>query len=183
MKLKKTLAGALTLCLAMGAAGAMAENTMNGGDTPNTTATTEVKLVINRTLDSYTITIPSNVEIDPRTKKGTGKITLSDENLDLVSCTGLNVVISTAKNPTAKKARDFDPFFTLKDDSTKQTKIYQIKNENSDYVGVGETVLSYKKDTKLTEPLTQTLTYYVESLPTEGTYTDTLTFAVTFSGS
>lgn len=73
MELKKTLAGALALCLAMGAVGAMAEettnmNTMNGGSNAVKTADMEVKLTIDRTLDTYTITIPSEVVIDPVTK-------------------------------------------------------------------------------------------------------------------
>ena len=184
MKLKKTLAGALTLCLAMGAAGAMAEdttsaNTMSGS---NTTATTEVKLVIDRTLDSYTITIPSNVEIDPKTKEGTGTITLSDKDLDLVSCTGLNVIIKDAKNEHVKKTSNTEPHFTLKSDSTTDIGWYYIRKPSGNNLSVGDKVLEYSKSKNLTQPQTETLIYYVNSLPTEGTYTDTLTFEVNFTG-
>lgn len=182
MKLKKTLAGALTLCLAMGAAGAMAENTMTGGDTPNTTATTEVKLVIDRTLDSYTITIPSNVEIDPKTKTGTGKITLSNENLDLVSCTGLNVIIKSAKNEYVQGKLNTEPHFTLKSDSTTDIGWYYIRKPGGNNLSVGDKVLEYSSSKTLTQPQIETLIYYVNSLPTEGTYTDTLTFEVNFTG-
>lgn len=182
MKLKKTLVGALALCLAMGAAGAMAENTMTGGDTPNTTATTEVKLVIDRSLDKYTITIPSNVEIDPRTKQGTGTITLSNENLELVSCTRLNVIIKNAKNEFVKKTSNTEPHFTLKSgDSATKGEWYYIKNGKGTNIGVGNEVLKYDRTQTLTQPQIETLTYYVDFLPTEGTYTDTLTFEVNFN--
>lgn len=181
MKLKKTLAGALTLCLAMGAAGAMAENTMTGGDTPNTTATTEVKLVIDRSLDKYTITIPSNVEIDPRTKQGTGTITLSNENLELVSCTRLNVIIKNAKNEYVKRTSNTEPHFTLKSASATKGEWYYIKKGKGTNIGVGNEVLKYDRDQTLTQPQIETLTYYVDVLPTEGTYTDTLTFEVNFN--
>ena len=63
MKLKKTLVGALALCLAMGAADAMAENKMTGGDEPVKSAETTVQMTIDPTLDKYTITIPSSVTI------------------------------------------------------------------------------------------------------------------------
>ena len=180
MKLKKTLAGALVLCLAMGAAGAMAENTMTGGDTPNTTATTEVKLVIDRSLDKYTITIPANVEIDPRTKEGTGTITLSDKDLDLVSATSLYVQLTAAKNPAYKQSTATKAHFTLVG-TGKKGYDYYIKKKDGTAVEVGDVVLSYTRSSgQLSAPETETLTYYVISLPTEGTYTDTLTFSVTF---
>lgn len=182
MKLKKTLAGALALCLAMGAAGAMAEettsaNTMSGS---NTTATTEVKLVIDRSLDKYTITIPANVEIDPRTKEGTGTITLSDKDLDLVSATSLYVQLTAAKNPAYKQSTATKAHFTLVG-TGKKGYDYYIKKKDGTAVEVGDAVLSYTRSSgQLSAPETETLTYYVISLPTEGTYTDTLTFSVTF---
>lgn len=184
MKLKKTLVGALVLCLAMGAAGAMAEdttsaNTMSGSDT---TATTQVKMVIDRSLDSYTITIPSNVEIDPKTKKGTGTITLSNQNLELVSCTGLNVIIKNAKNEYVPKKSNTEPHFTLKSDSTTDIGWYYIRKPSGNNLSVGDKVLEYSRSKNLTQPQIETLLYYVNSLPTEGTYTDTLTFEVNFTG-
>ena len=186
MKLKKTLAGALTLCLAMGAAGAMAENKMTGGDEPVKSAETTVQMTIDPTLDTYTITIPSSVTINPKNRQGTGDITLSNDGLELVSCRSLAVKLVAAENPIKADAIKADDVFQMKNAEGTLTE-YAIQKEGTysiseKRIALGDTVLSYMRTEKLTEPKTQKLIFYVSTLPTEGLYTDKLTFSVSFSG-
>ena len=186
MKLKKTLAGALVLCLAMGAADAMAENKMTGGDEPVKSAETTVQMTIDPTLDKYTITIPSSVTINPKNRQGTGDITLSNDGLELISCRSLAVKLVAAENPTTADGLKANDVFQMKNAEGTLTK-YAIQKEGMSSalekrVAVGDTVLSYTRTEKLTEPKTQKLIFYVSTLPTEGVYTDKLTFSVSFSG-
>ena len=182
MKLKKTLAGALVLCLAMGAAGAMAEettnmNTMNGGSNAVKTADMEVKLTIDRTLDTYTITIPSEVVIDPMTEQGTATIKLSNEGMNLVSCQSLHVFIKGAKNTTTDNGTTY---YMKNENGTSHP--YYIKTSKDPLINTSDDLLKYDRSEKLDQTKTQELTFYLKSLPKAGVYTDTLTFQVLFGG-
>ncbi len=102
--MKKLLALLLTLTLVSLSAFALAEDdpATEPADTleldRNTmTGTTEVSLTVDRSMDSYTVVIPSKVTIDPKTQYGYGDVVLK-AGWELVSVNSLKVQLSGAEN-------------------------------------------------------------------------------------
>ena len=102
--MKKMLALLLVLTLVSLSAFALAED--NPATEPaetleldrNTmTGTTEVSLTVDRSMDSYTVIIPSKVTIDPKTQYGYGDVVLK-AGWELVSVNNLKVQLSGAEN-------------------------------------------------------------------------------------
>lgn len=87
--MKKMLSLLLALALILTAAFALAEGETEPAETTepaptleldrNTmTGTTEVSLTVDRSMDSYTVIIPSKVTIDPKTQYGLPKCTIPE---------------------------------------------------------------------------------------------------------
>ena len=64
------------------------------------TGTTEVSLTVDRSMDTYTVIIPSKVTIDPKTQYGYGDVVLK-AGWELVSVNSLKVQLSGAENGIA----------------------------------------------------------------------------------
>ena len=157
--------------------------------------------------DSYTFSIPASVTIDPVTQYGYGTVTLKS-GWTLVSVNGIKLNISNVANGVNngyKKSSigDFEitsaeyQNFTLTtaDGETAtyaiqasglkpfalQANSYTISN-GSTYVcstAYDHTLINAEKGGDNTTDQTCELTFYVQTMPAAGVYTDTITFAIT----
>ena len=110
------------------------------------TGTTEVSLTVDRSMDSYTVVIPSKVTIDPKTQYGYGDVVLKS-GWELVASNNLQVRLMGAENGInsgraygLKQSADFSNIssstsylnFQLKNDDNK-TVSYAIKSNKHAY--------------------------------------------------
>lgn len=141
--------------------------------------TTVISLTVDPTLESYTLTIPADVTIDPASKTGTLSVTLSD----------VTFVWSTELHVYASSANDWN--LVNQEDSTKTIQYRMKTNLDGTNSSTGKTlevancimreresgiVQEYNNNQKNT--MNNALTI-LETYPGAGTYTDTLTFTVT----
>ena len=164
------------------------------------TGTTEVSLTVDRSMDSYTVVIPSKVTIDPKTQYGYGDVVLK-AGWELVSVNSLKVQLSGAKNGVGTGHYDGSSTnastsittsnyqnFTLKDGD--KTAKYAIKTSTYSYPLTSYTASgwgTYYKDSLISvakgdasgSDKSCRLTFYVKTMPVDpGVYTDTLTFSI-----
>ena len=174
--MKKLVTLALALCMVLCCAVAAAETTL---DKNITTGTTELTMVIDRSVDTYEVVIPSAVTIDPVTKQGTATVTLK-AGCELISCNKLIVELTKSAN-----GMDSSGALTLKNADNDASGSYYIylnasASDNS-IKSLPVTLLSslrYTPAAPTETDLSRTLTFKTYNLPTAGTYTDTLTFSI-----
>ena len=172
-------------------------------DRLNPTGETTVTMRVDNARDTYIVVIPSKVEIDPVTQYGYGTITLKS-GWQLISVNGLDVRLTEAENGIGGGYSDSSSSITTSSyqnfkmkTSSGNTVSYAIKpsnfsgpmhNSGTHYVsGYGTTthtqnylnnLISVNKGGDNSNDKTCTLTFYVQTMPPAGVYTDTLTFSI-----
>lgn len=169
--MKKFLTLFLALCLLMGVC--IAETTITG-DGEGATGQTLVTLTVDRSMDSYTVTIPPTVIIDPATKKGSMSITLN-KGFELISCNSLSI-----------KMKSNNDCVLINEDGTQSVEYWIYLNSAPqtacNYGGGLTTLLTVNKGADATIDRVYEMTPQIRyDLPTAGVYTDTLTFTVSVS--
>ena len=219
--MKKLLALLLTLTLVSLSAFALAEGdpAAEPGETAepaqtleldrNTmTGTTEVSLTVDRSMDSYTVVIPSKVTIDPKTQYGYGDVVLK-AGWELVSVNSLKVQLSGAENGilsgslhTSDSYRTYNPsdlaldcFQNFKLKSENHEVSYSLKastlawpfstSNNSNVTGsyyyyraYNTSMISVSKGGNNEEDKICNLTFYVKTMPADP---GIYTYTLTFS--
>lgn len=144
------------------------------------TKQTTVSLKLDPTLETYTLTIPATVSIDPSTKDGTIEISLT--NMKFIWHSGISVLMSAANSSASEQGS----YLVNSEDSNQ--KIHY--NATSSYSGAkmhGDrslVVLECDYDVSVTPEYTVKESVSLEvdgTYPGAGTYTDTLTFSVELS--
>lgn len=182
--MKKLMAVLLIATLLCAVLPAYADDIELDGNTQ--TGETRISLTIDRSLDKYTFVIPSDVTIDPETKSGSFTVTLK-AGFELIACNSISIALASAANGIKK---DMGAAFTLVDSETGKTASYTIyfdgKNlcEKTDSAATGYTnfncvAISATKATPTTNDIEAVYSISLNTLPSEGVYTDTLTFKVT----
>lgn len=176
--MKKLVTLVLALCMVLCCAAAAAETTL---DKNITTGTTEITMVIDRSVDTYEVVIPSAVTIDPVTKKGNATVTLK-AGCELISCNRLIVELTKSANgANSGGASNFG--YKLKSTTTDDYCQYFIypSTTSTDSINLPYTAITSVRSTPAaptTEDQTKTFTFKARDLPTAGIYTDTLTFSI-----
>ena len=208
--MKKMLSLLLALTLILTAAFALAEGETEPAETTepaptleldrNTmTGTTEVSLTVDKSMDSYTVIIPSKVTIDPKPQYGYGDVVLK-AGWELVTFNRLKVQLTEAENgisdnyyntPSSLSYSDsylqYFMNFTLKNET--KNAYYAIKASNLPWpfsktrhnngTPYEEPLISVSKGNANTSDKVSKLTFYVKTMPVDpGVYTDTLTFSI-----
>lgn len=171
-------------------------------DRLNPTGETTVTMRVDNARDTYIVVIPSKVEIDPVTQYGTGTIMLKS-GWQLISINGLDVKLTAAENgigsgyvnniSSSPVTESRYQNFKMKNASG-NTVTYAIKPSGFNYPLTGSSVyplnssygsgfyknslISITKGGDNSSDRTCTLTFYVQTMPPAGVYTDTLTFSI-----
>jgi len=172
--MKKLVTLVLALCMVLCCAAAAAETTL---DKNITTGTTELTMVIDRSVDTYEVVIPSAVTIDPVTKQGSATVTLK-AGCELISCNSLKVKLT--KNANGMNSSGTLTLKNADNDASCSYYIYLSGNDAS-IKSLPVTLLESLRNTPAApteKELSRTLTFKTYNLPTAGTYTDTLTFSI-----
>ena len=137
--------------------------------------TTVLKLTVDPSLETYTLSIPAELNIDPATKTAT--LTVSASEINLLWSDAFCVDVSSENLDTTGAN------LVNTKDATKKIH-YEMRDDNGTLITssiTAGTVLQYEKerDTQGTKSASGTLEITVDgTYPTSGTYTDTLTFTV-----
>ena len=137
--------------------------------------TTVLKLTVDPSLETYTLSIPAELEIDPTTKTAT--LTVSASEINLLWSDSLCVDVSS-ENLDANGANLINT-----NDETKKIHYKMKDGDNTPLNSSTEmiTAFTYKKadDTQQTKSAEGSMAITVDgTYPASGTYTDTLTFTV-----
>ena len=168
-------------------------------DRLNPTGETTVTMRVDNARDTYIVVIPSRVEIDPVTQYGYGTITLKS-GWQLISVNGLDVKLTAAENGIGSGCDSFyDPYtvtnsnyqnfkmknasgntvtYAIKPSTINQPLTSYIYNGNYPNGYYSKSLLSINKGGDNSSDKTCTLTFYVQTMPPAGVYTDTLTFSI-----
>ena len=166
--MKKLLALVLASVLLLGVPVAYGEESETHTDRIVESPTT-VSLTIDESLDSFVVVIPATLVVDPTTKTGSMEVTLQ-ANWQLVSSQSLGVWLQKSANGRSLVSNDgVSVGYTLAFSGS----------ANGEWDGKPKQLIMAPKAGDKSQPITVTLTVTVESLPTKGVYTDTLTFAIT----
>lgn len=184
--MKKVFSFFLVLVLVFCSASAALADTFTAGST-------EVSLTVDRAADSYIVTIPASVEIDPATQTGETQIVLKS-GFQLIACNSLKVRISGFANSPWNISRTNNDCFILQSeddskcsysisafshwDGSQQRTLITTNSSLGAYAKVYEyDLIRVTKATANTDCVARLL-FSVPSLPSPGTYTDTITFDI-----
>ena len=184
--MKKIIALAMALALALSFAPALSEEEENTIelDRLNKTGNTTVTMTVDSARDSYIVVIPSTVEIDPFTQNCRAEITLKSGWV-LISVNGLDVKLAAAENGIGNNTGSYYPssFMNFQMRSATDDFVRYAINPSSFNMPIHSgnstnALISVDKYGDNTEDISCVLWFYVQKMPPEGVYTDTLTFTI-----
>ena len=172
---RKILAAALLICLVLCSACAVADTELNA-ESETKSASASVVLDLGEQPTSYTVIIPSQIDLDPTTGKGSATVTLK-KGFVLTDITKLEVFLSGGYDYGS--ASNAKAYMDLKNTSNASTVRCQITTSNTEYVRKTVSLISVSNKSGNTADLSCTLNFSLgEKLPPYGKYTGTLTFSI-----
>lgn len=174
---RKMLTLLMLLCLALGCVSANADTELTATN-GTTTAESKVVLDLGEQPTTYTIVIPSQINIDTTTGKGSATLTLKS-GFVLTDITSLKVKLKSGTiNYNNNTGVDYN-YMDLQNTANSSTvKCYVGTTEGGDNCEVGDVLISVTNKTANDMDYSKTLYFTVSSLPPYGVYTGTLTFSV-----
>ena len=126
---------------------------------------TTISLTLDESMESYTLTIPASVEIDPTTKSGTMNVNITDYEFVWSD----SIIVSAS----------FCGSLVNTEDESKSIA-YEIENGDGEKssTGFGRVLYVYKDSTRSTCDSAELEIFLKGDYPGAGTYTDTITFTV-----
>lgn len=174
---RKMLTLLMLLCLALGCVSANADTELTATN-GTTTAESKVVLDLGEQPTTYTIVIPSQINIDTTTGKGSAKLTLKS-GFVLTDITSLQVKLkSGVTNYNNHTGSDYN-YLDLRNMANSSTvRCYVGHKEGEDDCSPTDTLISVTNQMANDKDYSKTLYFTVSSLPPYGVYTGTLTFSV-----
>lgn len=180
---RKILATALLVCLVLCSACAVADTELNA-ESETKSASASVVLDLGEQPTSYTVIIPSQIDLDPTTGKGSATITLKS-GFVLTDITGLYVRLTDGytegyfvEGKYGGANSTYDSYMKLKNVANESTIKCIIKYDRT-FLTKSTTLIGVTNQTSNTSDRTATLSFNTEgTLPSYGKYTGTLTFSI-----
>lgn len=167
---RKILAAALLVCLVLCSACAVADTELNA-ESETKSASASVVLDLGEQPTSYTVIIPSQIDLDPTTGKGSATVTLKS-GFVLTDITGLEVHLSDGYKGGPSS------YMNLKNTSNASVVSCYISTSKYSYVSANELLISVSNKSDNTTDRSCTLNFSVEEKLPYGKYTGTLTFSI-----
>lgn len=175
---RKILAAALLVSLVLCSACAVADTELNA-ESETKSASASVVLDLGEQPTSYTVIIPSQIDLDPTTGKGSATVTLKS-GFVLTDITGLYVYLSDGFTESyhegysdARKA-----YMTLKNVSNASKVTCWITSSKTNYIQKESLLIGVSNKSGNAADLSCTLNLSVEEKLPYGKYTGTLTFSI-----
>ena len=173
---RKILAAALLVCLVLCSACAVADTELNA-ESETKSASASVVLDLGEQPTSYTVIIPSQIDLDPTTGKGSATVTLKS-GFVLTDITGLDVRLTggyTVGSTSPNVSRMY-----LKNTSN-ASKVACMITTKDGYISSDCLLIGVSNKSDNTTDRSCTLHFSVEEKLPYGKYTGTLTFSITTS--
>lgn len=172
---RKILAAALLICLVLCSACAVADTELNA-ESETKSASASVVLDLGEQPTSYTVIIPSQIDLDPTTGKGSATVTLKS-GFVLTDITGLEVYLYSSSYVYGTGSAD-PAYMTLKNNSNASTVKCWITSPTSSYVGKNYSLIYVTNKNDNTTDRSKVLNFSVNEKLPYGKYTGTLTFYI-----
>lgn len=178
---RKILAAALLVSLVLCSACVSADTELNA-ESETKSASASVVLDLGEQPTSYTFIIPSQIDLDPTTGKGSATVTLKS-GFVLTDMTGLYVYLSGGYTDSYNEgySNATKAHMTLKNVSNASTVSCMITSSKTDYVSSKKTLIGVSNKSDNTADRSCTLNFSVNEKLPYGKYTGTLTFSITTS--
>lgn len=174
---RKILAAALLVSLVLCSACAVADTELNA-ESETKSASASVVLDLGEQPTSYTVIIPSQIDLDPTTGKGSATVTLKS-GFVLTDITGLNVCLSDGYTESYQKGGSiYNAYMLLKNTSNVSKVKCEITSSKFDYITKNSSLISVSNKSDNTTDRSCTLNFSVEEKLPYGKYTGTLTFSI-----
>ena len=174
---RKILAAALLVSLVLCSACAVADTELNA-ESETKSASASVVLDLGEQPTSYTVIIPSQIDLDPTTGTGSATVTLKS-GFVLTDITGLGVYLSDGYNYGV--SYDDKAYMYLKNTSNVSKVTCWITSSTTSYIRKTTSLISVSNKSDNTTDRSCTLNFKVEEKLPYGKYTGTLTFSITTS--
>ena len=169
---RKILAAALLVSLVLCSACAVADTELTA-ESETKSASASVVLDLGEQPTSYTVIIPSQIDLDPTTGTGSATVTLKS-GFVLTDITGLRVYLSDGYTYTSSG----NSYMDLKNTSNASTVTCWITTSKTDYVKKDSALIYVNNKSDNTTDRSCTLNFSVEEKLPYGKYTGTLTFSI-----
>ncbi len=175
---RKILAAALLICLVLCSACAVADTELNA-ESETKSASASVVLDLGEQPTSYTVIIPSQIDLDPTTGKGSATVTLKS-GFVLTDITELNVLLSGGYGygSGGGVSSNDKAYMYLKNTSNVSMVKCWITSSKTDYIRNTTSLISVSNKSDNTADLSCTLNFSVNEKLPYGKYTGTLTFSI-----
>lgn len=171
---RKILAAALLVSLVLCSACAVADTELNA-ESETKSASASVVLDLGEQPTSYTVIIPSQIDLDPTTGKGSATVTLKS-GFVLTDITGLRVYLSDGYYNTS--SGNSYSYMDLKNTSNASKVTCWITTSKNGYVTRDSALIYVNNKSDNTTDRSCTLNFSVEEKLPYGKYTGTLTFSI-----
>ena len=178
---RKILAAALLVCLVLCSACAVADTELTA-ESETKSASASVVLDLGEQPTSYTVIIPSQIDLDPTTGKGSATVTLKS-GFVLTDITKLEVFLSggysSGESATGINIGDIFPAeMTLRNTKNSSTISCRITSTASDYISTKKPLISVTNQSDNTNDRAFKLDFSATTSLPYGKYTGTLTFSI-----
>lgn len=178
---RKILAAALLVCLVLCSACVSADTELNA-ESETKSASASVVLDLGEQPTSYTVIIPSQIDLDPTTGKGSATVTLKS-GFVLTDITVLNVFLSGGytNGRFNYNTNQSEPAYMYLYNTTNASRVKCLINNGRSYVASTEALISVNNKSDNTSDKSFVLDFLVSETLPYGKYTGGLTFSITTS--